>query len=223
MVGGRLCVSATEERRERGEREEREGGDIFGEGEHIASSLKPRSEQMDDDFSMWEIVAVAVGTDGVDAYVFEKSFELLKFMGEAPEVLKNNITIAGAKVKNWSLPIKAGHDVIRCVWLEPKDRSAPCKEYNYYPDLAESLLVDATDPGGGVGRGCTKRNPWVFVEVEKLLGSRTMGLEIMSQARKRSLGRDGGIKTYNIDDETLAALTEAGDDFERIHEVGGEV
>ena len=33
MVGGRLCVSATEERRER---EEREGEDIFGEGEQQA-------------------------------------------------------------------------------------------------------------------------------------------------------------------------------------------
>ena len=137
--------------------------------------------------------------------------------------MDKNITIAGAKAKNWGLPIKAGQDVISCVWLCPVQGSVPCKEYNYYPDLAESLPVDATSPGESKPNGeRIKRNPWVFIEVEKLLGSRTMGLEITG-GRTRTDGRNRGIQTYNIDDETLAALTEAGDDFERIHEVGGEV
>ena len=188
----------------------------------IASSLKPRSEQMDDDFSTWEIVEVAVGTDGVGADVFEQGFELLRFMGEALKCWTRTSRLQVQRRKTGACPSRlARMSLVVC-------GSVPCKDLsrarnNYYPDLAESLPVDATSPGESRPNGeRIKRNPWVFIEVEKLLGSRTMGLEITG-GRTRTGGRNRGIQTYNIDDETLAALTEAGDDFERIHEVGGEV
>ena len=145
----------------------------------IASSLKPRSEQMDDDFSTWEIVAVAMGTDGVGADVFEQSFELLRFMGEATRTSRLQVQ----RRKTGACPSRlARMSLVVC-------GSVPCKDLsrarnNYYPDLAESLPVDATSPGESKPNGeRIKRNPWVFIEVEKLLGSRTMGLEIIGAYR----------------------------------------
>jgi hypothetical protein len=102
-----------------------------------------------------------------------------------------------------------------------------CSEYHYYPDLEESLPVAETRAGGGKPNGGGRqRNPWVFIEVEKLLGSTTMGLE-MSVAEGRRSGRKKSRlsqpKTYSIDQETLDTLMEAGDDFERIHEANAEI
>ena len=73
----------------------------------------------------------------------------------------------------------------------------------------------------------SQRNPWVFIEVEKLLASRTMGLEMSQPNRVARKGRkkvgQSKIKTYSIDQETLDTLMKAGDEFERIHEADGEV
>jgi hypothetical protein len=89
--------------------------------------LKHRSAQDEDDFSTWEIAAVASGTDGGDVDTVEQTFELLRYIGEKVEVLEKAITKSTAGSKNWGVPIKAEAEVICCVWLEPKDRSAPCR------------------------------------------------------------------------------------------------